>query len=90
MADMMILDQEIELKPEHLDKYVEAAASVVEELRDFLSAHYLDLTKPPMTKGAHGFHGELPAAADDPGYAANIHRLKVACDNFINAMRGNW
>jgi hypothetical protein len=89
MSDM-ILDQEIELKAEDLDKYVEAAATIAEELRDFLSQHYEDLTKPRMTKGQHGYHGEMPAAADDPAYAGNIHRLKVACDNFVNAMRGNW
>jgi hypothetical protein len=65
-----------------------AAASVVEELRDFLSGHYADLIHVPMTFVGHGYHGEMPAAANDPGYAARIHNLKMACDAFCNAMRG--
>ena len=32
--------EEVELKVEDLDKYCEAAASVVEELRDFLASHH--------------------------------------------------
>jgi hypothetical protein len=32
----------------------------------------------------------MPAAYETPEYAGNIHRLKVACDNFCNAMRGNY
>ena len=86
----MFFEQEIELKPDKLDDYLIAAASIAEELRDFLSQHYEDLTKPRMTKGEHGYHGEMPAAADDPAYAGNIRRLKVASDNYVNALRGNW
>lgn len=89
MTDM-IFEQEIELKPDKLDDYLVAAASIAEELRDFLSTHYLEITKPPMTMGEHGYHGEMPAAYEAPEYAANIHRLKVASDNYINALRGNW
>jgi hypothetical protein len=72
------------------DDYLAAAASVVEELRDFLSAHYADLINPHMTMRVRGQGGEMPAVANDPQYAARIHSLKMACDAFINAMRGNF
>jgi hypothetical protein len=81
--------EEVELKVEDLDKYLEAAAHIVEELRDFLSGHYADLIKPPMTMRKHGQGGEMPKASDDPQYAARIHNYKNACDQFINVMRGN-
>ena len=84
------IEAEIELKIEDLDKYLAAATHIVEELRDFLSAHYLEITKPNMTFGGHGYHGEMPAAYEAPEYAGNIHRLKVACENFVNAMRGQY
>jgi hypothetical protein len=81
--------EEVELTPDKLDDYLVAAASIVEELRDFLSGHYADLIKPPMTHRVHGQGGEMPKASDDPVYAANIHRLKLGCEAFINVMRGN-
>ena len=79
---------EVELKAEDLDLYVEAAAGVVEELRDFLSLHHADLIKPPRVTRAHGQSVEMPAAASDPGYAARIHQLREACNAFIDSMRG--
>jgi hypothetical protein len=85
-----IVETEIELKAEDLDKYVEAAASIAEELRDFLSGHYADITKAHHEPNKWGESLTMPAAYDAPEYAGNIHRLKVACDNYINAMRGNW
>jgi hypothetical protein len=88
-----VSDTEIETEPLTLDKgdeHREAAGSVVEELRDFLSMHHLELTRPEMTLGAHGFHGEMPLAADDPQYAARIHRYKNGRDAFINVMRDNY
>ena len=45
----LVLEQEIELTPDKLEDYLAAAASVAEELRDFLSRHYADLTTPAMT-----------------------------------------
>ena len=81
--------EEVELTPDKLDDYLVAAASIVEELRDFLSGHYHDLIKPPMTHRTHGQGGEMPKAADDPQYAARIHNYKNAGDQFINIMRGN-
>jgi hypothetical protein len=40
--------------------------------------------------GGHGYHGKMPLAADDPAYLGNVHRLRVAGDNFVNAMRATF
>ena len=83
-----IIEAEVELKAEDLDKYLEAAAHIVEELGTFLRSHYGELIKPPMTMRVHGQGGEMPEASKDPAYAAQIHRYQQACDSFCNAMRG--
>jgi hypothetical protein len=88
MSDM-IVEQDIELKAEDLDKYAEAAACVVEELRDFLSQHYAEITNATHTPNARGSSLTMPAAYEAPEYAGEIHRLKMARDNFCNAARGN-
>ena len=91
MTDM-ILEQEaeIELTPDKLEDYLIAAASVVEELRDFLSGHYADITRAHHEPNKWGESLTMPAAYEAPEYAGNIHRLKVACENFVNAMRGQY
>jgi hypothetical protein len=86
----MILDQEIELKPEGLDAYCEAAASVVAELQDFLGSHCDELIKCHMEIHGLGIAVDMPVAHQDPQYAAHIHKLKSACDAFVNAMRNNY
>jgi hypothetical protein len=91
MSDIM--EAEVELMPDKLDDYLAAAASVAEELRDFLFAHHADLIacrievdRPGMRSGV--VMG-MPAAYNDPAYAGRIHNLKIASDNYINALRGN-
>jgi hypothetical protein len=65
----------------NVDKYCGAAANVVTELRELLFQHYYDLH--------HNKDGTQPTkAADDPTYAARIHRMMTACDGFCNAVRG--
>lgn len=78
------------LTVDKLDEYLQAAAGIVEELRHFLSGHYADLT---LTKHEPNKWGEtmtMSKASQDPQYAGRIHSLKMACDSFINAMRGNF
>ncbi len=62
--------EEVELKVEDLDKYCEAAASVVEELRDFLASHHADLIHRVNIHG-RGVSTVMPAAASDPAYAGS-------------------
>jgi hypothetical protein len=82
-------DESEPLKPEDLELYLEAAASVVEELRDFLSAHHAELIAAKHTPNKWGGSSEMPAAYQDPAYAGRVHNLRIACDHFINIMRGN-
>jgi hypothetical protein len=80
---------EIELKAEDLQKYLEVAASVAEELSDFLATHHLEITRAHHTPNAWGESLTMPLAYQDPQYAGRVHNLKIACDSFINIMRGN-
>jgi hypothetical protein len=82
--------EEVELKVEDLDKYLVAATHIVEELRDFLASHHAELVKCHMEIHGKGIKVDMPAAHQDPAYAGRIHNLRLASDNFINAMRGNW
>lgn len=83
------IEAEVELKADDLDKYCEAAASMVEELSAFLGAHHLELMQAHHTPNKWGSSLTMPKACDDPGYAAHIHNLKNACDAFCNVMRDN-
>jgi hypothetical protein len=71
-----------------IDQAIELAGGVVEELRDLLRDHYADLTRADIRLVGKGATVTLPKAADDPQYAARMHRLGVACDHFLNSVRG--
>jgi hypothetical protein len=76
-------EETTELEPvtrENIDKYCSAAESVVSDLRALLYQHYYDLT--------HGVSTAPTGAAQDPPYAAKVHRTIVACDGFSTAVRG--
>ena len=88
MTDILTIDQDIPLKVEDLDKYCEAAASIVDELNQFLRSHHADLVKCHIEIYGKGATMDMPAAHQDPQYAAYIHNLKNACDAFCNVMRG--
>ncbi len=88
MTDTIEAEAEIELKPEHLDKYLQVAANIVGELQDFLGSHYEELLKCNMVIHGKGIAMDMPLAAQDPQYTAHIHKLKNACDAFVNSMRG--
>jgi hypothetical protein len=88
---MSIMETETEpLKAEDLDKYVEAAAGIVEELGTFLSSHYEELIRCNMVMHGIGIAMTMPIASQDPAYAGKIHGYKQACDAFCNSMRGNY
>jgi hypothetical protein len=86
MSDM--LETEVELKAEDLDKYIEATAGVVEELRHFLALHHADLVHCAIRLHGTGGRMTMPEAYKDPQYAGRVHNLKQAWDSFLNAMRG--
>jgi hypothetical protein len=80
---------DVELTIDKLDDYLAAASSVVEELRDFLASHHADLVHCAIPLHGTGASMEMPQASQDPQHAGRVHNLKMACDNFINTMRGN-
>jgi hypothetical protein len=53
------------LTADKLDSYLEAAASIVEELRDFLSAHHADLIQYSINIHGRGVDTVMPESAKD-------------------------
>ena len=83
------------LDPKNLDKYIAATAKVVAELRDFLRDHHddlinfkIELDKSPKGGGFSGLSVEPTKASADPQYAAEIRRLEIASDSYLNTLRG--
>jgi hypothetical protein len=66
------------------------ARAVVEEYRDFLAEYHAQLVQPKIEIGKHGVAVEMPQSADHPQKVAELHRLRTACDNFVNAVSGKW
>jgi hypothetical protein len=76
MSDIM--ETEPTVKFEH---YVAATREIVEEFRDELSKHTAKLQQDAIALGGH---------ACDPQEAAELHRLRIGCDNFLNVLAGNY
>jgi hypothetical protein len=77
-----------EVQPEvTFEQAVELAAGVVAELRDMARQRYAELAHGNIS--LHGTGGTMDMPKDTVG-AAHFHRLGVACDNFLNAVRGNY
>jgi hypothetical protein len=70
-----------------IDQAVQLASGVVEELRDMARQRYSELAHGNIS--LHGTGGTMTMPKDTVG-AAHFHRLGVACDNFLNAVRGNY
>ena len=82
------METEAETKVD-FEHYVTATREIVELFRDVLAEHTAELTrtKIDLKKGASV---ELPAASHDPQRHAELHRIRMACDNFINALNGAY
>jgi hypothetical protein len=74
MSDTM----ETEIDFEH---YVTATREVVEEFRDVLARHTAKLHQEAIERSGQG---------GDPQQAAELHRLRIGCDNFLNVLVGNF
>ena len=69
---------EAEVDFEH---YVTATREIVEEFRDELARHTAKLHQEAIALGGQG---------GSPQQAAELHRMRLACDNFLNALAGNY
>jgi hypothetical protein len=61
--------------------YVTATREIVEEFRDELSKHTAKLQKDAIALGGQ---------AGSPQEAAELHRLRIGCDNFLNVLAGHY
>jgi hypothetical protein len=68
----------MEVQPD-FEHYVEAIRGIVEEFRDVLAVHTAKLHQEAIARGGQ---------AGSPQEAAELHRLRIACDHFLNALSG--
>ena len=87
MSDII---DETEVGFEH---YVTATKKIVEEFRDKLAEHTAELVHCEVKIIGGGRGGVSVAdtkASTDPQRHAELHRIRIACDNFLlNALAGN-
>jgi hypothetical protein len=50
----------------------------------------IELTQATITLNGQGGSLEMPKSATDPQYAASLHRMRIACDHFLNALNGQY
>jgi hypothetical protein len=72
------------------EHYAQATKEIAESCRDVLAEHTADLTRAKIGDISDGASVKLPAASHDPQRHAELHRIRVACDNFINALNGAY
>lgn len=75
------LETEVEEPKADFVHYVAATREIVEEFRDELAKHTAKLHQEAIKRGGQ---------AGDPQEAAELHRLRVGCDNFLNVLAGNY
>jgi hypothetical protein len=75
---------------EKIRQACDIAKAVVEEFRDFLAEYHAQLVHPEMKITGNGIAVEMPKAAADPQKVSEVHRLRMACDHFVNALSGKW
>jgi hypothetical protein len=76
MSDTAIEETEVDF--EH---YITATREIVEEFRDELSKRTAKLHQKAIEAGGQ---------VGSPQEAAELHRLHLACNNFLNALVGNF
>jgi hypothetical protein len=87
MSDILETEAETKVDFEH---YVTATREIVESFRNELAEHTAELTRAKIGNISVGASVELPAASHDPQRHAELHRIRVACDSFLNALSGNY
>lgn len=82
MIDILTSDEATTAEAEvDFAHYVTAIQELVEEFRDVLARHTAKLHQEAIARGGQ---------AGSPQEAAELHRLRLACDNFLNALVGNF
>jgi hypothetical protein len=90
MIDDQILEEpELENKPT-LGHYVQATGEIVEEFRQYLNKETDRMTRVTSRQLGRDYEFGEAKAQLDPEMHAHLHRLKIAADNFLNALMGNY
>jgi hypothetical protein len=63
--------------------YVAATQEIVEEFRDVLARHTAKLDQVAINLGGN-------TSPDRIAEKAQLHRLRIGCDNFLNVLMGNY
>jgi hypothetical protein len=56
----------------------------------FLAEYHAQLVQPKIEINKFGVAVEMPKGTDEPQKVAEVHRLRMACDHFVNALVGIW
>jgi hypothetical protein len=83
MSDIAIEDTEAEEEKVDFKHYVAAAHELVEVFRDELAEHTARFDQKAIELGGKTTPKHIQEAAE-------LHRMRVACDNFCNALNGNY
>jgi hypothetical protein len=83
--------EEPELKNQPtLAHYVQATGEIVEEFRQYLNEETDRLTRVTSRQLGRDYEFGEAKAQLDPGHHAHLHRLRLAADNFLNVLAGNY
>jgi hypothetical protein len=90
MSEQILEDPELENQP-HFGHYIQAMGEVTEEFQEYLATEIDRMTRVTTRQLGRDYDfGQTPAALLDPELHAHLHRLRLATDNFLNALMGNY
>jgi hypothetical protein len=82
MSDAIEDDTTLENRP-NFEHYVQATYEIAVEFRDVLAAHIAKLHQEAIDRGGQNSPDHIQEAAE-------LHRLRIGCDNFLNVLAGNY
>jgi hypothetical protein len=90
--DNQVIDDEETDQPNkpNLGHWVQAMGETVEEFREYLNRETDRLTRVKSRQLGQNYEFGEAKAQLDPEMHAHLHRLKIAADNFLNALMGNY
>jgi hypothetical protein len=89
MSEQILEELEQKNQP-NLGHWIQAMGETVEEFRDYLNAETDRLTRVKSRQLGRDYEFGSALAQLDPEMHAQLHRLKIAADNFLNALKANY
>jgi hypothetical protein len=87
MSDEQILEEEPQVTLAH---YVQACGEVIDEFRTYLVSETDRLTRVRSKQLGRDYQFGGALAQLDPQMHARLHQLRIASDNFLNALKGQY